>query len=102
MGLNDAIYVFWRDNRFDAKIAEKLEVVFANDTVQQMIAKRNPVLKDLFVNAGLNENETQDAMRAVRKARAGQYTPAGKLVEKKSNLYPEQTYDDPFYKTHVL
>jgi len=63
---------------------------------------RDIVIKDFFLKAGLDLNETHDAMKAVRRARASKYTWAGKRIEEKSNLSPEQTYDNPFYTNHML
>jgi len=101
--LNDAMYTFWRENGLRAHIARTLENAFAQFTVKQLIGKRDEVITNALLKAGLDTTETFKAMQAVRKERGLQYTPAGKLIKKQSNLSPEQTYaQDTFYKNHIL
>jgi len=86
-----------------AHIARTLENAFAQFTVKQLIGKRDEVITNALLKAGLDTTETFKAMQAVRKERGRQYTPAGKLIKKQSNLSPEQTYaQDTFYKNHIL
>ena len=101
--LNDAMYTFWRENGLGAHIARTLENAFAQFTVKQLIGKRDEVITNALLKAGLDTTETFKAMQAVRKERGRQYTPAGKLIKKQSNLSPEQIYaQDTFYKDHIL
>jgi len=92
-----------RESHFSDQIARILEIAFAQFTIKQLIDKRDEVIVHAFLKAGLDSIETHKAMQAVRKARSKQYTPEGRLIEKKSNLSSEEIYaTDILYRNHML
>jgi len=106
MGTNrphNAMYTFCIKYNLGVANARIVAVAFAQFTVQAFIDQSDKVINEALLNAGLDAYTTHRAMTSVRTERGLQFTPAGKLIEKQSNLSPEQIYaHDTFYKDHIL